>query len=282
MFKRILFILFFPALIIAQNETQNEAEAFLDELFAVDSLEVIAFINDLKKQDYLYTTLIYNNKTLFSGRDFGVDQYSTFPSISYINSSNFFLNAGTGYYSGVTPHWDFVSLSGGYTTYLTKKKTLSATGIYSYSFYSDDTANLNKHRISGSIGLCLGGFRNSISSGYLFGGIATFYMSNNSYYNIDLLKSEKLTISTQPRLGLFWGSQTVTELIRTGVFNFTTISTDVFQQLNTEFSIPVEFSFGVWDIEVYYTFSFPNALPNEESLDQTGYFSVSLGYLIGL
>ena len=53
-------------------------------------------------------------------------------------------------------------------------------------------------------------------------------------------------------------------------------------QLNTELSIPVEFSFGDWDIEVDYTFSFPNALPNEESLDQTGYFSVSLGYLIGL
>lgn len=282
MHKLLIIILFIPVLTIAQNNTQNDTDAVLDELFAVDSLEVVAFINDLKKQDYLYTTLIYNNKTLFSGRDFGVDQYSTFPSISYISSSNFFLNAGTGYYSGVTPHWDFVSLSGGYTTYLTKKKTLSATGIYSYSFYSDDTANLNKHRISGSIGLRLGGFRNSISSGYLFGGIATFYMSNNSYYNIDLLKSEKLTISTQPRLGLFWGSQTITELIRTGILNFTTISTDVFQQLNTELSIPVEFSFGDWDIEVDYTFSFPNALPNEESLDQTGYFSVSLGYLIGL
>ena len=81
MHKLLIIILFIPVLTIAQNNTQNDTDAVLDELFAVDSFEVVAFINDLKKQDYLYTTLIYNNKTLFSGRDFGVDQYSTFPSI---------------------------------------------------------------------------------------------------------------------------------------------------------------------------------------------------------
>lgn len=55
MHKLLIIILFIPVLTIAQNNTQNDTDAVLDELFAVDSLEVVAFINDLKKQDYPYT-----------------------------------------------------------------------------------------------------------------------------------------------------------------------------------------------------------------------------------
>jgi hypothetical protein len=278
---RLLFIVLLSVSVTAQEIESSETDAILDDLFPVDSLEVLSLINDLKKQDYLYATVLYNDKVLFSGRDFGVDQYSIFPSISYIDANNFFLNIGSGYYSGIDPNWDFITFSGGYSKFINKKKNLMGTLVYSYSSYTEDVANLNNQRLSAGLSLRLKALRNSATVGYLFGGEPSFFVSNNTYYSIELLDSKKLDISIQPRLGLFWGSQTTSELVRTGL-NFSIVETDVFQRLNTELSIPIEFDFGNWDLELDYTLSIPNPLPGETDLERTGFLSFSVGYLIGL
>ena len=271
-----------PALVLAQESVRSEADAILEELFPMDSLSIEAIVNDLKQQDFLYINTLYNNKTLFSGRDFGVEQYSFFPSVSYIDSNNFFLHVGSGYYSEVNPQWDFITFSGGYANYLNKKKSIMATGVYSYTNFTEDVADLNNQRVSLSLSYRNKWFRNALSGGYLFGGNTSSYVSNNTYFNIDLLESKSLKISIEPRVGIFWGNQTVTELVRVGIFQFEEVSTDVFQLLNTELSLPVAFDFGKWDFEIEYTFAIPNALPGEEDLTNSGYFTISLGYLIGL
>jgi hypothetical protein len=271
-----------PALVLAQERVKSEADAILDELFPIDSLTIESMVLDLKKQDFLYINTLYNTKTLFSGRDFGVEQYSFFPAISYIDSNNFFLNVGSGYYSEVDPQWDFITFSGGYSNHLNKKKSIVATVAYSYTTFTEDVADLNNQRVSLSLSYRAKWFRNALSGGYLFGGNRSSYLSNNTYFNIDLLASKSLDISIEPRVGIFWGNQTITELVRIGFFQFQEVSTDVFQLLNTEVSIPIEFDFGKWDFEIDYTYAMPNALPGEEKPSNNGYFSISLGYLIGL
>ena len=271
-----------PALVLAQERVKSEADAILDELFPIDSLTIESMVLDLKKQDFLYINTLYNTKTLFSGRDFGVEQYSFFPAISYIDSNNFFLNVGSGYYSEVDPQWDFITFSGGYSNHLNKKKSIVATVAYSYTTFTEDVADLNNQRVSLSLSYRAKWFRNALSGGYLFGGNRSSYLSNNTYFNIDLLASKSLDISIEPRVGIFWGNQTITELVRIGSFQFQEVSTDVFQLLNTEVSIPIEFDFGKWDFEIDYTYAMPNALPGEEKPSNNGYFSISLGYLIGL
>ena len=271
-----------PALVLAQERVKSEADAILDELFPIDSLTIESMVLDLKKQDFLYINTLYNTKTLFSGRDFGVEQYSFFPAISYIDSNNFFLNVGSGYYSEVDPQWDFISFSGGYSNHLNKKKSIVATVAYSYTTFTEDVADLNNQRVSLSLSYRAKWFRNALSGGYLFGGNRSSYFSNNTYFNIDLLASKSLDISIEPRVGVFWGNQTITELVRIGSFQFQEVSTDVFQLLNTEVSIPIEFDFGKWDFEIDYTYAMPNALPCEEKPSNNGYFSISLGYLIRL
>lgn len=271
-----------PALVLAQERVKSEADAILDELFPIDSLTIESMVLDLKKQDFLYINTLYNTKTLFSGRDFGVEQYSFFPAISYIDSNNFFLNVGSGYYSEVDPQWDFITFSGGYSNHLNKKKSIVATVAYSYTTFTEDVADLNNQRVSLSLSYRAKWFRNALSGGYLFGGNRSSYFSNNTYFNIDLLASKSLDISIEPRVGIFWGNQTITELVRIGFFQFQEVSTDVFQLLNTEVSIPIEFDFGKWDFEIDYTYAMPNALPGEEKPSNNGYFSISLGYLIGL
>lgn len=270
------------ALVLAQERVKSEADAILDELFPIDSLTIESMVLDLKKQDFLYINTLYNTKTLFSGRDFGVEQYSFFPAISYIDSNNFFLNVGSGYYSEVDPQWDFISFSGGYSNHLNKKKSIVATVAYSYTTFTEDVADLNNQRVSLSLSYRAKWFRNALSGGYLFGGNRSSYLSNNTYFNIDLLASKSLDISIEPRVGVFWGNQTITELVRIGSFQFQEVSTDVFQLLNTEVSIPIEFDFGKWDFEIDYTYAMPNALPGEEKPSNNGYFSISLGYLIRL
>jgi len=271
-----------PALVLAQERVKSEADAILDELFPIDSLTIESMVLDLKKQDFLYINTLYNTKTLFSGRDFGVEQYSFFPAISYIDSNNFFLNVGSGYYSEVDPQWDFITFSGGYSNHLNKKKSIVATAAYSYTTFTEDVADLNNQRVSLSLSYRAKWFRNALSGGYLFGGNRSSYLSNNTYFNIDLLASKSLDISIEPRVGIFWGNQTITELVRIGFFQFQEVSTDVFQLLNTEVSIPIEFDFGKWDFEIDYTYAMPNALPGEEKPSNNGYFSISLGYLIRL
>jgi hypothetical protein len=280
--KLIFFLACIPALVLAQERVKSEADAILDELFPIDSLTIESMVLDLKKQDFLYINTLYNTKTLFSGRDFGVEQYSFFPAISYIDSNNFFLNVGSGYYSEVDPQWDFITFSGGYSNHLNKKKSIVATVAYSYTTFTEDVADLNNQRVSLSLSYRAKWFRNALSGGYLFGGNRSSYLSNNTYFNIDLLASKSLDISIEPRVGVFWGNQTITELVRIGSFQFQEVSTDVFQLLNTEVSIPIEFDFGKWDFEIDYTYAMPNALPGEEKPSNNGYFSISLGYLIGL
>ena len=280
--KLIFFLACIPALVLAQERVKSEADAILDELFPIESLTIESIVLDLKKQDFLYINTLYNTKTLFSGRDFGVEQYSFFPAISYIDSNNFFLNVGSGYYSEVDPQWDFITFSGGYSNHLNKKKSIVATAAYSYTTFTEDVADLNNQRVSLSLSYRAKWFRNALSGGYLFGGNRSSYFSNNTYFNIDLLASKSLDISIEPRVGVFWGNQTITELVRIGSFQFQEVSTDVFQLLNTEVSIPIEFDFGKWDFEIDYTYAMPNALPGEEKPSNNGYFSISLGYLIGL
>jgi hypothetical protein len=283
MHKITLLFIFMAALVNAQEIEPTESDAILDDFFETDSIDVLDLFDDLQKQDYLYVTVLYNDKTLFSGRDFGVEQYSVFPSISYIDGNNFFANLSSGYYSNVNPKWDFITFSGGYSNYINKKKTLLATGVYSYSSYTQDVADLNNHRISLGLSFRKKWFRNSLTTGYLFGGASSFFVSNNTYVSIGILDTKILDISMQPRFGLFWGSQTDRqEFVQLRPYRIEYVDTDYFQLLNTEFSIPIEFDFGNLDIEIDYTFSSPNPLPSEGGLENAGFISFSIGYLISL
>lgn len=163
-----------------------------------------------------------------------------------------------------------------------QEKKLLGSIIYSYSTFTQDVANLNNQRISASLSVRLKWFRNSLSGGYLFGGAASHYISNNTYFSIDLFDARNISVSLEPRFGMFWGSQAITEFVRTGIFTFEEVNSNVFQQLNSEVQIPLAIDFGDWDFELGYSFSFPNPLPTEDQVSNKGYFSFSIGYLIGL
>ena len=48
--KNTFFFLFVALLAAAQEPEKNEADIILDELFAVDSLDIMHFVDEIKKQ----------------------------------------------------------------------------------------------------------------------------------------------------------------------------------------------------------------------------------------
>ena len=272
--KKFLFFGFFLAHFYSFPQTEEDTilDSVIDELFSTDSLLV-----DLSKSNYLYTTFSFDESVFFAGRDFDVTQFGFTPSISYMRGQNFFISLGSAYFSELDPNWDFVSLSSGYS-FLDSKERLSLTGIYSRIFFSDDTAELNPNRLSTVLTFIKNHLRLRGSVGYLFGGSTSFYTTSSGSYEFSILDKDNWEISLNPQLSLLMSEQTVSEQISSGFSKIQTVERDLFDLINTQISIPLQFDSENWDFEFSYNINLPKALSSESNLTPTGYFSFSLGY----
>ena len=277
--EKIIFVvfLFSASFVFSQTEEEeSELDNILDELFGLDSFDVEA-----KKLSFLYASFSYSDKAYFAGRDFGVDQYGITSSLSYMSSNNFFLSIGSAYYSKLDPQWDLISLSTGYSKFIGKKKKLSLTGVFSRSFFLSNTSDLNPNRLSTSISLTEKNLKIRVSGGYLFGGSSTFYASADAAYRIKLIEDQKLTLDFRPGFNFLFSKQTISEEISVSSFNSIVAETDVFDLINTQFSFPFEADYGNWDFQFAYAINAPKAIGNETDINQNGFLSFSIGYLIG-
>ena len=278
--KKFLFVGFFLAhlYIFSQTEEENAIlDSVMDEFFSTDSLLV-----DLSKTNYLYTNFSFDESVFFAGRDFDIKQFGFTPSISYMRGQNFFVSLGSAYFSELDPKWDFVSISSGYSLFLDQNEKLSLTGIYSRIFFADNTAELNPNRLSASLAFQKNSLRLRGSAGYLFGGSTAFYTTLSSSYEISIFENERWEMSFNPQLSFLMSEQTISEQIASGFFNTQTVERDVFDLINTQISLPLQWDSGNWDFQLSYNINLPKALANESNLSPTGYLSFSVGYFSAL
>ncbi|RPG66019.1 MAG: hypothetical protein CBC81_003480 [Flavobacteriaceae bacterium TMED121] len=277
--KKIIFIGFFLFSFLVSSQTDEEdiiLNSVLDELFKTDSLSV-----DLVRSDYLYTTFSIDDKVYFAGRNFGINQYSFTPNISYMRGQNFFLSLGSAYFSELNPNWDFISLSSGYSVFLDNSKRFNLTGIYSRIFFSADADELNPNRLAISLVYHKKNLRTRMSGGYLFGGSSSLYSALGVSYNINLVEDYKWDLTFNPELSFLFSQQTVSEQISSG-FSPQQIEQDVFELINTKIEFPIELDFGSWDFEVSYNLNFPSPLISETNIINTSFFTFTIGYFVGL
>ncbi len=277
--KKIIFIGFFLFSFLVSSQTDEEdiiLNSVLDELFKTDSLSV-----DLVRSDYLYTTFSIDDKVYFAGRNFGINQYSFTPNISYMRGQNFFLSLGSAYFSELNPNWDFISLSSGYSVFLDNSKRFNLTGIYSRIFFSADADELNPNRLAISLVYHKKNLRTRMSGGYLFGGSSSLYSALGVSYNINLVEDYKWDLTLNPELSFLFSQQTVSEQISSG-FSPQQIEQDVFELINTKIEFPIELDFGSWDFEVSYNLNFPSPLISETNIINTSFFTFTIGYFVGL
>ena len=216
--RTFLLFLFLSVLLKGLSQTEDpQAENVLDELFALDSLAVNEILQGVKK-DALYLNLGFDEQAYFSGRDFGLEQYSLQPSLTYIKGNHLFFNLGSAYHSGLIPQWDLVSLSVGYFTPLDKKKRWNTSLLYGRIFFTHQAEQLNQNRLSARLNYRYKSLKLRVATGCLFGGNSSYYLSQSTTGEFVLVNEKKWSWRVSPALRFLWSQQLFTEEITSSSF----------------------------------------------------------------
>lgn len=270
-----------------QETNEEEAiDALLDELFFNEEQFMDEILASFGQQDFIYTIVSFNSNTFFSGRESGTDQFNFVPQVSYYHKSGFTVSLSGIYYETYDPGWDFTNVSIGYYNTLGKQKQLYYYGGYTRYFYS----NVNG-TFTNSIDLSAG-IRNNertlgtkMAASYLFGKDQSFQLVSSTYVSLTLKRHRNFTLKFRPQLNFIIAQQTIAtqQLIVTGDGIVSqVVNNEVFDLLNTQISLPINFTTRSWDFQAGYHINLPNPVATESNLDNTSFFAISLGYLIDL
>ncbi len=119
----------------------------------------------------------------------------------------------------------------------------------------------------------------------MFGTDQSFQFLSTTYGNFTLTKQKNILLRFKPRLDLIVAQQTIT--LERLVFidampRIVSRDFDIFNLLNTQLNFPLSLVTRSWDFELGYTLNLPNPVAVESGLKTTGFFNISVGYLIDL
>jgi len=264
----------------------NKIDSILDEiLFKKPKIKNPSPIAHL-----LYWGTSYDNKTFYAGREVGVGQYSISGQLFYFNSLGFYIGGGGAWYSQLDPRYNNTIISAGYSNSLPNHKSLRYRASYSRFFFSNNDYDPT--------------YTGSINAGSTYqtdwigtrldyslhtGNAYSSQISWDVYSKITLLKFGTFNkIRFEPEISLFFGSETV-EYER---YSFLTqsdknpaiykVTDEIFGLMNTQIRLPLDITYKGFDIELGYNINLPYSHNNSITYDNTGYFSVSLGYALSI
>jgi len=267
------------------SDIEKERNEIIDALFQED-IVIDELLASLTHYQFLYFSVNYSNDTYFSGRDIGINQYNIKPQITYLNSNGIFASLYGIYYSGFDPKWDVTSATIGYGNNFGKKKMFKYYASYSNYFNNNSISNIYKNDLS--VGLSVRNEKKTISTqitgSYLFGKEQSFQIASISYITLNLLKTKKYKLDLKPQLNIIAGKQTI-ELAQKSYFQMgqeiiTYTKNDVFNLINTQLNIPLQFNTNSFDFELGYNINFPTEIGNESNLKNTSFLNLSVGYLM--
>lgn len=264
-----------------QNEQElDELDILLDEILFSEDQFIDDIMEDAYRYNILYTSLTFNSNTYYFGRSNEVDQFNLTPQISYSSSKGIVASISGIYFDEYEPNWSHTNVSMGYFNYIGKKELFRYHVGYTHTFFSDGWDSLTN-----SIDVIVG-LRNEkrtlgikIYGYYLFGKGQSYLMVAEGYGNFTLLKRSKYKIKHRPEINFIFGQQMLyyNRYYHNGNENWE----DSYNGLmNTQLSLPIYLVTKSWDFEIGYTINFPTAFYSGGSPSPTGFFSVSVGYLI--
>lgn len=250
-------------------------DSLIDDLFFEEEKFIDEMLESINKYNLLYTTVTFNSNTYFAGRNYDFDQFNFMPQITYFNSKGLNISAAGVCYSEYEPKWAYSMASLGYSNYFGKNDILSLGLGYSRYIYTDGWDTLtnsmdfslgirSKNRYVGS----------KLSGSFLFGNDQSFQLISKSYLNLPLIKRKKLSLKFRPQVNLMFAEKTV--LVQE-IF-----VADYFGLLNTQINIPLNLYTRTFDFEVGYNVNFPIPHETETDLGPSGFFRLSIGWLIDL
>ncbi len=158
-----IFLIFCTQYIYAQNPDQ----ATLDKIVEEDSL-----IKDNESSNFIIR-IDYYNRTLSSGRDLGVEQYSLAPSLTYNHRSGISASLIGSYYSVDEPHYNMTDANINYSNFFKFNDNWAYSLSYDHYFYHPDSASVLTNNIGLSTSYSVGKFSANLSYGLSFGGNET-------------------------------------------------------------------------------------------------------------
>jgi len=291
----VLFMLLFSQVLFSQENTELEEEIdeIIEDLISLDDDTLFDLINDLNKYQIIYTSVNFNTKTYFLGRDLGIDQYTFTTQAMYENSNGIYLGVSGNFYSEFDPKWDITTVTAGYGKNLGKENNIRLELGYSRYIFSDTDSNDFENSIDGGFYFSTpnGFFGSSITSSYLFGEKTGFQSTLSVYGDIklfDLHSKNKSKVNFEPDLSFQFAS----ENIDTSRFDNLGIdlpfidrivdSFETFSLRNIQLQLPFIFELSDFQIEAGYNINFPIAFDFEDSVDNTSFFNFGVSYIFNL
>ncbi len=270
----------------SQELSDKETDDFIDDLFKEDT-SLDELLDSFSKYQLVYLSMNYSNKTYFSGRDIGINQFNITPKVSYLHYSGLALTLSGIYYDKFAPKWDLTTASLGYGKTIGTNKNYRYYTSYTKYFYNNGVANSFENDITLGFGLknkkkTLG---IQLSGAYLFGKDHALQLASSTYALFRLVKTPQYRLDFRPQFSVIAGDQTV-ELARTYFQNgriVTVYTTNkLFGFINKQLNLPLQFNVNSFDFELGYNLNFPSPIGTETSVKNTSYFNFSAAYLFDL
>ena len=284
-----LFTLFLGSDLFAQED--KEVDGIIEELLFSDSETLLDYIEQLNKYQVIYTSVGFNSKTYFLGRDLGLNQNSLTAQLFYEHSNGIFFGISGALYNEFDPKWDYTTLTGGYGNHFGKHKNFSYQLSYNRYIFSDTNSGDFENSLDGNLSAETkdSSFGVSADIAYFFGKKQGFQNSFDVYGEINLFKlSDKAIVTFNPLLTFQFGSENIDTsriddlIIDTPFLDRIIGSFEKYDLRNIQLQLPVTLDLNNFQIEAGYNFNFPNALEFERNLENSSFFNLKLSYLIDL
>ncbi len=269
---------------------EDKIDAILDSMFFNADDEILLMLAEMNRNhNFIYGRVGYDNKTVYAGREIGTDQYNLTGQLFYLNSIGLHLGVSGAWYSQMEPSYRSTVVSAGYSNSLGKNKGIRYRVSYNRYFYNSDTSDfVPVYTGSVNAGLTLKAgpvgtrFDYSLLTGTEFGSQA----SADLFGNFTLFKIGKKTkCRILPEVSFYFGSETVEferySYLTNGIQSSQEVDyiyEDRFGLMNTQLSLPLEFSIGDFDLEVAYIYNINRSLDPDYTFANVPMISFSLGY----
>ena len=292
----ILFVVSIPA--FSQEENLDKMlDEFLFGKNIQDSLLGSIEINDVDFNDilnarynyrFIYVRSEFENKTFFSGQDFGINQYNISGQVCYQGSKGLNIGIAGIMYSKFEPKYNTTILTAGYNNHVRGVKGLNIRALYSrYFFAKVDSIEDNAFNSSVDVGMAYQKkwIGSSVDFSMLLGSEIAAQVNWDLFADIPIVRfglSNELSI--EPEVSFYFGNETV---MTSQYISLPKFSGEVFTEkknfglMNTMLRIPVSLSLGSIDISAGYNFNFPRIPGSNNKPAKTSFFNLSLGYIFG-
>ncbi len=285
-----LFIFIIITAISAQGQNEEEVDSLLNDLY-FEETDLYELFDGNTNFHFIYFITSFNSDTYYAGRQIGENKYNISGQMYYFISNGLYFGASGVNYSHLDPGFRSAVISAGYTKSLKNFSFLRYRLSYDRFIYvnmgtsfeptynSDINAGISlKYKMIGTR------FDYTLLMGNEYGNL----YSLDFFSKIKLLKLGNYDrIQFEPEVSFFYGSDMVeydlnAHMIDDPFYEPNYVQKKEFGLLNSQISLPISVAYHNFDFEVSYHFQFPKSLDPAYYYEKSGFWSVSLAYIIGI